>query len=387
MTEPRSQRILIHGINFWPELIGVGRFTGELADYLAERGHQVEAITAVPHYPGWYIRAPYRGCRFYSEQKAGIKVIRAPMVLHSSGKGFWRLLMPLTFALSAAPIVLWRALRMQPSTVLCVEPTLMCAPASLLAAKCVGARAILHVQDLELDAAIAVGHLSEGFLFSAARKFERFLLRRFDAVVTISNKMSERLAQKGVAASRLHVVRNWIDLDKIKPSSKPNGFRRELGLTETDFVVLYAGNLGPKQGLSTLVQTCKLISQSNIHFVIAGAGPERSHLMDAGTGLANLHWLPLQPEERLPELLNLANLHVVPQQRGTPDLVLPSKLGGTLASGRPVLVQAEPNTELHNLLRGATILVPPGDANALADAVLRASRTAPHVDKIGRAHV
>jgi colanic acid biosynthesis glycosyl transferase WcaI len=240
------------------------------------------------------------------------------------------------------------------------------------------------VQDLELDAAVAVGHLPDGRLIGLARKFERFLLRRFDAVVTISHRMSEHLALKGVEPSRLHVIRNWIDLDKIKPSLKPNDFRRELSLTESDFVVLYAGNLGPKQGLSILIEAAKLTAQPNIHFVIAGAGPVRQQLMESSGGMPNVHWLPLQPEERLSELLNLANLHIVPQLHGTPDLVLPSKLGGALASGRPVLVQAEPGTELYNLLQGAAILVSPGDTRAIVDAILEAVRNPPDVEK-GRA--
>jgi colanic acid biosynthesis glycosyl transferase WcaI len=303
------------------------------------------------------------------------------MLLHTSGTGLWRLLMPLSFSFIAAAIVLWRTLRTRPDVLLCVEPTLFCAPAALLAAKLVGARTILHVQDLELDAAVSVGHLSNGMLIGIARQVECFLLRRFDAVITISNKMSDRLAQKGVAAGRLHVIRNWVDLDKIKPSSGPNGFRRELGLTDDDFVVLYAGNLGPKQGLSVLVEAAKLIAHSNIHFVIAGAGPVRQELIESTTAMPNVHWLPLQPEERLNELLNLANLHVVPQSLGTPDLVLPSKLGGALASGRPVLVQAGEGTELHNLLQDAAILVPPGDVPAMAKAILQVVRQPPDVEK------
>jgi colanic acid biosynthesis glycosyl transferase WcaI len=218
-------------------------------------------------------------------------------------------------------------------------------------------------------------------LIGLARRIEKVLLRRFDAVVTISQKMADRLAEKGVARSRLHVVRNWIDLDKIKPSLEPNSFRHELGLKGADFVVLYAGNLGPKQGLSVVVEAAKSISRTNIHFVIAGAGPDRGQLMKDSAGMMNFHWLPLQPEERLGELLNLANLHVIPQLRGTPDLVLPSKLGGALASGRPVLVQAEVGTELHNLLQGAAILVAPGDVRAMADAITEAAIHPPEVDK------
>src|SRR5690348_956518 len=121
MAVENPQRVLIHGINFWPELIGVGRFTGELADYLADRGHRVEAVTAAPHYPGWYVRPPYRSGWFSSEQRGRVKIIRAPMLLNTKGTGFWRLLMPLSFSFCAAAIVLWRSLRLRPDVVFCVE--------------------------------------------------------------------------------------------------------------------------------------------------------------------------------------------------------------------------------------------------------------------------
>lgn len=214
-----------------------------------------------------------------------------------------------------------------------------------------------------------------------ARKMERWLLRCFDAVVTISNRMLERLANKGVDHDRLHIVRNWVDLDVIKPASGPNRFRQELGLRDQDFVALYAGNLGPKQGLEILIEAARTINQPDIHFVIAGAGSSRQKLMDASAGLPNMHWLPLQPEERLAELLTFPDLHVIPQMPGTPDLVLPSKLAGALASGRAVLVQAGPETELHDLLSGAAIVVPPGQLGILVEAIRDAARTRPDPSK------
>ena len=117
--------------------------------------------------------------------------------------------------------------------------------------------------------------------------------------------------------------------------------------------------------------------------MIAGDGPLKAKFVDRYSGLPNIHFLPLQPESSLCELLNLADLHILPQDRGAADWVLPSKLGGMLASDRPVLIQADKGTELHDLLEGITLIVPPGDVDALVDTISGAKTRDPDVSRYG----
>ncbi len=359
-------KILIYGINYAPEMIGVGRFTGEIGADLASHGHDVSVVTAPPHYPGWRVPEPFRALRYGSETRDGVKILRCPILLHSEMRGIWRVIAPLSFAFASAPAALWRIVRDQPNLVLCIEPTLFVAPIALLA-KAFGARVILHVQDLEIDAAFAVGHLKGQGLQNLVARAESWLLRRFTSVITISGQMRKRLIAKGVEPSRIGIVRNWVDLAKIRPLDEANGFRRELGLSAKDFVVLYAGNVGAKQALEIVLEAARrLAGKPHLHFVIAGDGPEKQRLMQDAGDLPNVHFLPLQPEARLCELLNLADLHVLPQSRGAADLVLPSKLGGMLASGKPVLATADAGTELFDVLNGTAILVPAGDSASVA---------------------
>lgn len=362
----RQRKIFIYGMNYAPEMIGVGRFTGEIGAYLAANGFAVSAVTAPPHYPGWQAAPPYRASRYSREIRDGVKIWRCPLLLRAKMHGIWRLIAPLSFALSSAPLALWTMMAHRPGTVLCIEPTFFVAPLALLG-RLTGARVILHVQDLEIDAAFAVGHLKGGLLKTAVLRIESWLLRRFAAVITISGQMQEKLIAKGVPRERIGLVRNWVDLAKIKPIQGANRFRDELRLSGGDFAVLYAGNIGAKQALGVVADAARLLNgMKRVHFVIAGEGPEKARLIESCAGLPNVHFLPLQPEERLCELLNLADLHLLPQLSGAADLVLPSKLGGMLASGKPVLATADQGTELHEVLKGTAILVPAGDAAAMA---------------------
>ena len=390
----KSSSVLLYAMNYKPELIGCGRYTGEIGDFIVSQGTPLTVVTTPPHYPGWAARDGYAN-RYVTEADNGATVIRCPLGLSKNMKGFGRIWAPLSFALSSMPVVVWRILKDRPTHVLCIEPTLLGAPAAILAAKCIGARTLLHVQDLEMDAAFAVGHVKGGFVKNAAFAFEKIVLKMFDDIITISHKMAEKLGEKGVRKDKLHLIRNWVDTSKIFPQKGPNSFRQELGLSASDFVVLYAGNIGVKQALNLVMDAAAQLVDTPIRFIIAGDGPEKASLV--ARNAPNVAFLPLQPEDRLNDLLNLADVHVLPQLESAADLVLPSKLGGILASGKALVAMADVNTELAIFLGNDAVLVPPGDAAKMADAlraladahdpqnpVVRVSKALPHLDR-GRA--
>lgn len=371
-----GKSVLLYGMNFSPEIAGVGKYTGEIAEYLSGQNAKVTVVTTPPHYPGWQVRDGYTNS-YSTEDKGGMKIHRVPLFLREKMGGIWRLIAPMSFAATSAPIVLWQILRKRPDIVICVEPTLFAAPLAILAAKAVGARTVLHVQDLEVDAAFAVGHIkSVDFLKKAAFLFEKLTLKGFDRIITISERMSAKLAEKTGNPAQVAIVRNWVDLDHIYPLGRTSSYREELGYADDDFIVLYSGNIGAKQGLDTLLEAAAKIEDSNkkIKFVIAGEGPAKKALQAKYSRLSNVNFLPFQPYEKFNEFMNLASLHALPQERGAADLVLPSKLGGMLASGVPVVVTADAGTELANFLGDSALITPPGDPEALAKAIQNASK-------------
>lgn len=370
-----THKVLVYGMNYAPEMAGVGRYTGEIAEHLAAEGKSVVVVTTPAHYPGWRVQAPYRN-GYSTEALNGVTVVRCPLLLRERMEGIWRLVAPISFAATSLPTVLWQFIRHRPDTLLCIEPTLIAAPAALLAAKLTGARSILHVQDLEVDAAFAVGHLgSKTWLKRLGYAFERAVMRGFDRVVTISNRMAEKIVEKGVPEAKVAVIRNWVDLDQIFPLDGPSPYRQELGYAEDVFVVLYSGNIGAKQGLHVLLDAAEsLAGDRSIRFVIAGEGPAKNDLIARYGKLETVRFLPFQPYARLNAFLNMADLHALPQDANAADLVLPSKLGGMLASGRPIVVTAASGTEIFEFLGQAAFITPPGDSQKLAEAIRDVAR-------------
>lgn len=362
-------KILIYGINYAPELTGIGKYSGELAEWLAARGHEVSVITAPPYYPQWKVQPGYRAWSFRKEVREGVNVYRAPLWVPSKPGGAKRLLHLASFALTSLPCLLWRAAH-RPDIILVVEPALFCAPAAWAAARLCGARAWLHIQDYEVDAAFELGLLKGGALRRGVLSIERWLMRRFDRVSSISSRMVELAQKKGVDADKLTLLPNWIDIHAVAPGAALGNYRRALGIPEDAIVALYSGNMGGKQGLETLADAAeRLQNNSKLWFIFCGQGPQRAVLQAGCAALARVRFLDLQPAERLGELLGTADIHLLPQRAGAADLVMPSKLTGMLASGKPVVCGAAPNTELASVVAHCGLIVAPEDGAAFAQAI------------------
>ncbi|RAI45006.1 WcaI family glycosyltransferase [Rhodoplanes roseus] len=366
-------RILVCGINYAPDLIGVPKYNTELCETLVDLGHEVRIVTAPPYYPAWHTPPEHRTWFHRRETKRGVRIVRSPIYVPARPSGAKRLVHHGSFAASSAVPLLTTAMSWRPGIVLAVAPSLLSAPVAALAARLSGATSWLHLQDLEIDAAFGLGLLEDGRLRKLMLAVERRILGAFDRVSTISPQMIARLEQKGVARHRLYELRNWVDVEAIRPGSRETALRSELGLTPTDIVALYSGAMSHKQGLDLIVQAAASLRDTDVRvcFVLCGNGPHRDELQRLAQGLDNVRFLDLQPTGRLAELLNTADIHLMPQRPEAADLVLPSKLSGMLASGRPIVVMADRGTGIACEAEGAGLVIRPGRADDLADAVMR----------------
>lgn len=350
---------MIYGLNYAPELTGIGKYTGEMSDWLAARGHKVTVVTAPPYYPAWRVRDDYRNTSYRVEKHDGKPTVyRVPLWVPEKPTGMKRVLHLMSFMVGSLPVMALQPLG-QPDVVFTVEPTFFAAPVALFLAKVCGAKSWLHVQDFEIDAAFDLGLLpAKGFIHDVALGLERLFTRAFDRVSSISQKMVERALTKEVPPQHAVLFPNWVDVEAVYPMSGATELRRELGL-EGKVVVLYSGNMGAKQGLESLAPLASAFdADEHVHFLFCGDGAFRPMLEAEVAGLHNVTLLPLQPVERLNELLNTADVHLLPQRAHAADLVMPSKLTGMLASGRAVLATADEGTQVAQVVEGRGIVVP-----------------------------
>jgi colanic acid biosynthesis glycosyl transferase WcaI len=381
-----KMKILVYGLNYAPELIGIGKYTKEMCEWLAARGHDVKVISSYPYYPEWKVIKPYQSSRYSRELIAGVEVIRCPLYVPSEPTGMRRVLHHLSFAGSTAPAVMWLALKFRPDVLFTVAPSQFIIPAALMAARISGARSWLHLQDFEVDSAFELGILSGQGLRRCAERVERATLTRFDRVSTISPKMMERLADKRVAPSRIVEFRNWVDTTVIRPQDRAATLRVELAISPQSIVALYSGSLAMKQGLENVIEAARRLNHSTpeIVFVICGTGAMRERLIEQAKDLDNVRFLDLRPQAGLSELLSMADIHLLPQRAEVEDLVLPSKLAGMLASGRPLIAMAKPRTQLALDVEGAGLVIPAGDPASLVSAVVRLADDAPLRAQLGQ---
>ena len=378
-AETEKLKILIYGLNYAPELTGIGKYSGEMAEWLVARGHEICVVTAPPYYPEWRVHEDYRGRLYRSGRlENGCIVSRTPVYVPRKPSGPKRILHLISFVLGSLPVMLVQIIR-KPDVVITVVPTFFGAPLGLFVARASDAVAWLHIQDFEMDAAFAFGILkSKGPVRQLALSAERVFMRRFARVSSISTKMVARAQAKGVLAERTVLFPNWVDVEQIYPLTGANPLRRKLGL-EGKIVLLYSGNMGTKQGLEVLAPLAKAFAPSGeladdrVHFLFCGDGAFRPQLGVLLEQLPNVTLLALQPVSLLNELLNAADIHLLPQRASAANLVMPSKLTGILASGRPVIATAHPGTQVAQVVDNGTApcgrVVPPEDVISLREAV------------------
>ena len=341
-----------------------------MAEWLVDRGHEVRVITAPPYYPEWKIKYGYSAWSYKKEYIQGVAVYRCPLWVSKNVKGLNRIIHLASFAISSFFLLLtqifWR-----PHVVLSVAPAFLSSPFTLIYSMFSNAKTWLHIQDFELDAAFNLGILKLSKLTSIIRYLESIILYRFDRVSTISNQMIKNLRRKEVAKSKIFLFPNWVDTEVICPLPHSNPMRDELGVQSGTIVALYSGNMGQKQGVEILVEAAKILEPySNIKFIFCGGGSASSRLKSMASGLSNVIFLSLQPVEKLNYLLNLADIHLLPQKANAADLVMPSKLSGILASGKPVIATANRDTEIAQTVNNHGVVVPPDDVAAFSQALL-----------------
>jgi colanic acid biosynthesis glycosyl transferase WcaI len=345
-------KILVFGINYAPELTGIGKYTGEMCEWLAGQDHEVEVITAMPYYPEWKIRKAYQGRWWFTESVNKVKVRRTIFYVPEKVTGKTRILHELSFLVSSS--VWWlKALFKKYDLVISPYPPLIIGGWPFLYSRLHNTKWVFHIQDLQVDAAKDLGLIKNKRLLHILERVERFFLRKADYVSSISEGMKKKILEKGIPQEKYIMLPNWVDTDFIRPMSKADSLRKELGFEEKDIIILYSGNMGEKQGLEAVLPMAQHFeSTPEVKIVLAGEGAAKERLMKETEAhqLKNITFLPIQPYEKLSAFLAIADFHLVLQKKAASDLLLPSKLLSILSAGGCAIVTAVKDSSLHKMI-------------------------------------
>lgn len=246
---------------------------------------------------------------------------------------------------------------------------------------------IYNVQELFPDTAVSLGALRDGAFLDVLRVMERFIYRRAFAVTTIAPGMARAIAGRTGDARKVRLIPNFVDTRIIAPRPRDNSFSREFGLTGR-FSVVYAGNMGPAQGLETLLDAAELTRDDDrILYVFVGEGTSRDSLERSSSArkLSNVLFIPQQPYDRVPDIYGASDLCIVPLAPNLVAEAVPSKVYRVMAAERRVLAIADKNSDLARVVRdsGSGLVVEAGNPHALATAIIAA---ASNVDSASAAH-
>ena len=344
-------------MNYFPELTGIGKYTGEMAVYLAEKKFNVQVLTGLPYYPDWKIKAGYSKFKFQNEYIDGVNVLRCPIYVPKKITTFYRIIQDLSFFVSSFIGTLLLLLKKkQFDLIVTVSPSLFTGLNGIwLKYWNRNSKLIYHIQDLQIDAASQLQMIKRPFLLQTLKRIERYILKNSSAVSTISSGMLNRISAKSVPIKKKILFPNWIDDGKVYATHPNYDILNELGIPQNKKIIFYSGAVGEKQGLEILISVIDYYYRihSDFLFVISGSGPYMEQLKNKfiSRHLSNVCFIDLQPVYIFNQLLNIAWLHLILQKENAADLVLPSKLTNMMAVGGLVLATAPVHSTLYNILK------------------------------------
>lgn len=378
-----KKRILLISHNFSPEPTGIGKYNGDMFDWLVRHGYDCTVVTTYPYYPYWKVQPPYKN-RWYKKEVrkdadsgGKLTVYRCPSYVPENPTGKKRMVQDFSYWTS----MLWVVqklimLKKKHDYVITVAPPFHLGYLAWYYKKIKGGKLIYHIQDLQIEAAQELNILSSAKLFDMLYAAERSILKHSDFVSSISDGMIKRIEAK--AGRDVLFFPNWTDTSYFFPIENRNELKTKWGFEAGQFVCVYSGSIGEKQGLENIIYMAdRLKKHSHIQFVICGTGPYKQKLKElvAEKALLNVKFLPLQDKAVFNEFLNMADVHLVIQKGNAGDLVMPSKLTTILSVGGASVVTATPGTSLHDVVEKYDVgfIVPPDDHQALADTILAIS--------------
>jgi len=376
----KPKKILLIGHNFFPELVGMGKYNGEMINWLVKRGYDCTVITTFPYYPHWKVQLPYKNLWYKKESivdpdsNSTLTIYRCPSYIPKDPTGKQRAFQDFSFWVSKFFTVFKLILiNKKFDLIITIAPPFHLAYLGLLIRKISGGKLLYHVQDLQIEAARDLKLFSNKKILTGLFKAELNILQNADYVSSISMGMIKKIQAK--VDRNIVFFPNWVDTEYFFPLPERQLLKLKWGYKSDDIIYLYSGAIGVKQGLEGILVTAEQLKyKEHIKFIICSSGPYRDILYEQAKnkGLKNVAFFPVQSKETFNEFLNMADLHLVIQKANAGDLVMPSKLTTILAIGGASIITASKGTSLYHMVNEYDFgyIVEPGDQELLTKQIL-----------------
>jgi colanic acid biosynthesis glycosyl transferase WcaI len=381
-----TSHIVFFNRSYYPDQTATGQLLTDLCeDLVSQHGCKVTVVTGPPLLPSAPMQPMGPGL-VRRQTRNGVSILRATGTRFDKRRFVGRATNYMSYFASAG-VASFRIDR--PDVVVALTDPPIIGVTAWLTARRHGVPLVMAFQDLFPEVAALLPDFHSSAINAALQAVNRFLVRRAAVNVAIGETMRQRLIEdKGAPAARTVIIQNWADTSAIVPGDRENAFRREHGLSG-QFVVMHSGNMGLSQSLDTIIDAAALLRDDpRVTFVFQGDGVSRPALEARvrELGLHDVRFLPFAPTEGLGESFAAADVFIVSLQRGLAGYIVPSKVYGILAAGRPYVAAVEDDCEVAAMTRAheCGVVVEPGAAAPLADAILRFMRDPERCERAGR---
>lgn len=370
-------KILYVSQHYPPEMGALAGRAAELSRHFAALGHEASVLTGFPNHPRGVVFPEYveRSRRFFFHEKIhGVDVARTRFLLRPNSGAFDRVLSYGSFCLSA----IFRGVFLEsPDVVIGTSPPLPIAIAGYAIGRLKGAHVIFEVRDLWPESLEGVGiGVKKSWLYNFVAAIVRFLYKHSDHIVVVTPAFKEYLNKTwDVPIEKMSVVVNGVETERFRPFTPSPEIRRELGISDTQFVAAYVGTMGMAHGLETFLQVAALLQDRapQITLLMVGDGGHRHDLLKvaAERQLRNLVVAEQQPRDKIPAIINSADVCLsLLKNQAVFKTVIPTKMLEYMACARPVVLSVGGQAEqiLHEADAG--ISVEAENPAAIADAIL-----------------
>ena len=379
-AETRQPSVLFLNRSYWPDVEATGQLLTALCEGLTP-DFEVGVLAGRPNAIVDNLDLKHWS---HADERNGVHIHRVAHTKFPKQNFLGKALNFLSFAHAAHSAL--RTIAAPDVVVFETDPFLLAFAANRLQ-KRTNCRMIGYLQDIYPDVAVALGKVGNNWAIRRLRSALFDIYRRCDRMVVLSQDMADLLTDGGVAVERISIVPNWADTHSIAPVPGISRFREQHQLGQ-HFVAMYSGNLGLTQRLEEFVLAAELLmDRQDIRFCFVGRGSQENSLrgMVNAKGLTNVRFFDYQPQDELTHSLTAANLHLVPLAKDLSRCLMPSKLYGILAAGRPYLTNAPAGSELHAITTTHQIglTVQPGSVRAIADRILWAADHPAELENMG----